>query len=361
VYGGGLQIKNNVCHTSCVITNHDAIAAIGNTGSALVSGNTIISDPGQGLSIQGSGDPEKIVENNTITINSARPNLEYDQIRFDCIRANDYHNVPRNKNIKIRNNTLNINGKFAAGFTSTYQLINGIMFLGEESGNEITGNTINALKDGSDPNVHVSAMLPGTYTANTILIQDNVITTDEMGILFGNYPGKCLAASFIGNSITKGPNPVANYCVLAGDVAGGDFIENVIFRNTTMSHGDLRTLGDDDDLMNGAGGSGNWTISGDCVVTVVDSVSGDPIVGAAVVITDTNTTEVFSGTTDSSGQVATQTLVVEDVDKTSFSAYGYTAYNNYTVSVSKSGYTTNNYVHTQLPSAMAVEIQLVAV
>lgn len=363
--------RNNVISHS-VVTNHYALLVFGGVNGGVADAdyfstcryNTVYCDPGEGISMRGQGGgggAGNICEYNNITVNSAMPNLEYDEISFDAIRMNDYSTTPRNADTKVRFNTLTLNCNFPAGFTPVFQLVNGVMAVCSGDGNEINNNTIN-VNAGNSSEVHGSAINAGEGLAETgrIDVHDNVITTDEIAFLFGNYAVYFRGlGEFRNNTIIRGPNFKANFCILETDGNATSAWSGGTMHNTTFANGTLRTFGKGvADFYTLA--PSDWSYSGDCAITVEDA-AGDPIAGATVVITDTGAVEVYSGTTDANGQVPTQELVVEDVTHAANGTYGYTAHNNYTITVSKAGFTTATPSHTQTPAAMALTIQLTAV
>lgn len=364
-----VEYNNVVTHS--VVTNHYALLVFGGVNGGVADAdyfstcryNTVYCDPGEGISMRGQGGgggAGNICEYNNVTVNSAMPNLEYDEISFDAIRINDYSTTPRNANTKVRYNTLTLNCNFPAGFTPVFQLINGVMAVCSGDGNEINNNTI-TVNAGNSSEVHGSAINPGVglHTSGQVDVHDNVITTDEIAFLFGNYATYYRGTGEIrDNTIIRGPNFKANFCLLETDGNAITAIDNGVIHNTTFEHGTLRTFGKGVAEFYTLAPS-DWNYSGDCAITVKDETN-NPIEGADVVITDDDTNEVYSGTTDVNGRVPTQELIVEGVSHSASQVYTYTAYNDYTISVSKAGYVTANDPHTQGPAAIEVTVTLIA-
>lgn len=307
--GSGHEIYNNTCHTSSSITNHYGIIVY-SAANVRTYNNTVNATHGQGIGYS-TGFPGAEIFGNVINLNGTAPNVEYGVIGFDAIRLNDYGNVGLSENVSVRDNTITIAGGLNPFYLPGYdgyqpdgKVINGIMNLVSSRNVRFESNTITVRL--SDPDVIGSCWEIGdSIEPGSTVWANNVCESNNKNVVIGGYPPTTQNALFRSNTLR-----------LLEPVSGA--YHTLFTRRTNADINSVRFL--DTRLENGASfdrvylltylppAEYDFTVEWYLHLTVRD-LNGQPIANANVEVRDVTGTVVFTGTTNTAGQLSNIELV----------------------------------------------------
>ena len=301
--GQNAEISYNNLQTQSMITNHFAIV-----GGSKIHHNTIVADPGQGI----SGETASVgtngidVYNNTITIKKTAPNYEYGYIGSDAIKFNDYNDATAKfKNVNVHDNTIYLYAdydKYYTGYDTTplgTKLVKGITNLATGGNVRYRNNTV--IGRIVDPSVRLIGIEPGNKGNFDVLFENNTVDSDHICIDFGGYSGQGNITpylTFVGNTFIKGPGASGSYHTIGMDRTGNITTDSISFIGTKLLGG--ASLADVE--LPSSYGRFSYGVSWLMNVQVLNA-SGAPLPGASISILDKNSTSVYTGVTDSNGVV----------------------------------------------------------
>lgn len=362
--------KWNHVHTFGAQTNHPGILVRGGLGTATkachASYNTVFAEFGQCLAIDrmATASYGNTATWNRLVMYGMSPNVEYGWFSMDAVRSNDYGGGTLTANsFEIANNYITLHCKYdpsyAAPPDATKSYMGAITALMEGTSNTIHDNTIEIIAIDDEVSAYAFVVENDT-NANLVDVYGNNITTDWFVFAQGGYAGKSNNVRYRQNTISQGSNPAAAYSLIViHPESGGNQIQNMEFRDTTIDVGDVRTLS----LAPGyasltSGQPYDWDVTGTLTLTVTNGVT--VIQSATVTITDGQGGTAYNGATDENGQVVV--VLKKEHVRWNAGGYTYTDYSDHLITVSKAGYTTQtNVPHEQGQTAASKTITLVAV
>ncbi|MGA1863755.1 MAG: Ig-like domain-containing protein [bacterium] len=294
-----ISIYDNILSSSSTITNHHTINSY-ETDNITISGNTIETDTGLGMIISSGCDNWKIFKNK-FKSNGVRRGT----INPDAIRINDYEATTKNSNIKIDNNEFFIIGDIDEYYGIPDSIhINGIMTRAGGPGISVTNNYIKVTV--IDDNVCASGISPGPYD-NEQIFENNIIESNSANVMLTSYSRKCYNATFIANTFIKGSNPKGicsdysdsppAYCTLSSRYCETS-VRDTHFIDTTLANGASLEDFEMSRCLSEYSYFVDWYLN-----LIVKDISGNPVSGATVIITNKNGEEVFSGKTGPVGTI----------------------------------------------------------
>jgi parallel beta-helix repeat protein len=356
-YGIDIEYSSNNIFTSNIISTNSTDS---NYGIFIISGsnniftsNTISTNSNIGSN---SGIVIDTSSNNTFTSNTISTNGE--------AGGNYGISISDSSNNIFTSNTISTNGEadgnvgieitgYNNTFTSNTISTNGTdsntgIIIGSGYNNTFTSNNISTNGTGSDNNgIYIGYGSNNIFTSNTISTNGEVGGND--GIIIGDYSSNNI---FTSNNVTaKGSysygvmfvGSVDNYII--DSLINADFVD-IYSSDIVVSHNYLiNSIFNKTDIVFAPGSFGKIFVQWRLDIRVTGS-NGSPVSGAIVVGNDTdsvvnmeNPTSNFTATTNSSGYIPQQILTEFMANESYNASSGYLYFNNYSVIVSKPGYT----------------------
>lgn len=314
----GYRIEDNLIRSRCALTDHHAIVVY-RSQNAVVARNVIESTGGQGLLLS-SGFAGATVEDNQITLDGIKPNVEFGLVSFDAIRMNDYRDpANRSDHLRVQRNTLRVTGGLDPWFEPGYgsdcgelpvpdgcggKVLNGIMFSANGVDILFEDNTIQV--ELSDPKVIGSCLEIGRAepAGGMPIWRNNLFESNQKLLVIGGYADHAARALFSSCTLRYlEPTVGTRHTMFSRRTRAGvhevEFLDPNFEAGTSFAEGEcyMRTFEPYDFDV-------SWTLG----VRVIDSAQR-PLSGRSVRVLDVDGETVAFEVTDGDGWVRSMPIV----------------------------------------------------